>query len=241
MMMGIEVAPIFRDSERVQTHCFGCDSCVKLTIAHSEDRVPVVMSGQTFLKPPRMRVRVCVYVRMCVRACVCVHVCACVCVCVCVRLCACVYERQISSDDHHVFSMSCTWSLVYKQFLCLWSLKRGRRFTKEMGQTGRVQTIASNVCVRVCACVCAPVCVCVCVRVCICVHACVCACMCVRACVSQRQLCLAVRHWIASCCRNVPHPSHAPLSFCSISQSQSKRKFVVSLLQTCFQLEFSYR
>ena len=52
-MMGIEVAPIFRDSERVQTHCFGCDSCVKLTIAHSEDRVPVVMSGQTFLKPPR--------------------------------------------------------------------------------------------------------------------------------------------------------------------------------------------
>ncbi len=31
-------------------------------------------------------------------------------------------------------SMSCTWSLVYKHFNCLWSLKR--RFTKEMGQMG---------------------------------------------------------------------------------------------------------
>ncbi len=54
MMMEIEVTPTFRDSEHVQTHCFGCDSCVKLTIAHSEDRVPIVMSGQTFLKPPRL-------------------------------------------------------------------------------------------------------------------------------------------------------------------------------------------
>jgi len=43
--------------------------------------------------PPRVCLRVCMYVYVCVCVCVCVcaWVCVCVCVCVCVRVRACVY------------------------------------------------------------------------------------------------------------------------------------------------------